>query len=410
MGAQSLVCLLLLPLALAWAPAPRAPLARLAALRADPAETPVAGDADPAEPPPVVDDAAAAAGDDAADALAGGADDDLDFFGDSGSFGDYGLDEGAFSESLGDAVRGDGSRPTTGRTKQYTWLQSRGAIAARVAMPARVERAKQLAVEYATTTDVRVGVVGEDEPLLLGALAGSIRRDETFWTLEDASAADAASGLGDGKVLVLEIVKKADALWLGLLDGEGDPLGARADADVTDTVFLELAVDGAAAGRVELELFGGALPRTVASFVALCTDGVDVDGAPRTLAGSPLHRVIPGFMLQGGDITQGDGTGGMSLYGRTFRDERFAYRHTGAGVLSMANSGPDSNGSQFFVTTAGAAHLDGKHVVFGRVRGAGDDASESMRAVAAVEAVGTDGGTPTAEVTITACGRVADSG
>ena len=258
-----------------------------------------------------------------------------------------------------------------------------------------------------TRRDRRVGVVGEDEPLLLGALAArSARRD-----LLDARGRERgrrAAGLGDGKVLVLEIVKKADALWLGLLDGEGDPLGARADADVTDTVFLELAVDGAAAGRVELELFGGALPRTVASFVALCTDGVDVDGAPRTLAGSPLHRVIPGFMLQGGDITQGDGTGGMSLYGRTFRDERFAYRHTGAGVLSMANSGPDSNGSQFFVTTAGAAHLDGKHVVFGRVRGAGDDASESMRAVAAVEAVGTDGGTPTAEVTITACGRVAD--
>jgi len=198
-------------------------------------------------------------------------------------------------------------------------------------------------------------------------------------------------------------------LWFFLMGPSGPgmtiPLSAANVTGATGnpSVFFDISIGGQNAGRIEFELFSTIVPITAENFRALATGekGMGVSGKKLHYEGSVFHRVIPSFMLQGGDFTLGNGRGGESIYGRKFNDEwtNGMIAHTVPGLLSMANAGKNTQGSQFFITTVATPHLDGKHVVFGQV-------TQGMDVVRAIEAVGDRSGRTLKSVKIIKSGQL----
>ncbi|XP_077115509.1 peptidyl-prolyl cis-trans isomerase F, mitochondrial [Ranitomeya variabilis] len=168
----------------------------------------------------------------------------------------------------------------------------------------------------------------------------------------------------------------------------------RSSRKANPLVYMDIVADNQPLGRLVLELKADVVPKTAENFRSLCTGEVGFG-----YKGSTFHRVIPNFMCQGGDFTNHNGTGGKSIYGSRFPDENFNLKHTGAGILSMANAGPNTNGSQFFICTAKTEWLDGKHVVFGHVK-------DGFEVIKKMEVLGSKTGRPSKRIVISDCGEL----
>jgi len=174
--------------------------------------------------------------------------------------------------------------------------------------------------------------------------------------------------------------------------------------DSDPRVYFDISIGDKAAGRITIQLFKSVVPITAENFRQLCTGehgNSNISGKKLTFKGSMFHRVISGFMMQGGDFTNFNGTGGESIYGAKFKDENFKLKHTERGMLSMANAGPNTNGSQFFITFKPTPHLNGKHVVFGKV-------VDGYKICEQIERIQTNAqDKPLVKVVISDCGEVA---
>uniref|UniRef100_A0A7S2U3U9 Peptidyl-prolyl cis-trans isomerase n=1 Tax=Lotharella oceanica TaxID=641309 RepID=A0A7S2U3U9_9EUKA len=239
-----------------------------------------------------------------------------------------------------------------------------------------------------TLKPTKINLAIEGKSVLEGALHQTCQNEESTWEFDTV----------DGKrSLILNIVKKNEYdNWEYFLEKENVP----ADKTITDKCFFDMSIGGEKAGRIVMGLYGKQVPKTVENFRALCTGekGVGQKGKPLHYKGSKFHRIIPGFMCQGGDFTDGDGKGGESIYGERFDDENFKIPHGKEGLLSMANAGANTNGSQFFLTVEKTPHLDGRHVVFGEVLEGYKEVVKKM------EAVGSSGGPTSKDVVIEDCG------
>eukprot|EP00958_Prasinococcus_capsulatus_P022981 scaffold3319_cov427-Prasinococcus_capsulatus_cf.AAC.10 len=226
-------------------------------------------------------------------------------------------------------------------------------------------------------------------------LWGNIKTDPSFWEIDTE----------DGVRFVRVVMTKENTYddWEYLLKSQDKP----ADRTITHKVFLDVKIGEDDPVRLTFGLYGNTVPKTVENFRCLCTGekGESKSGKPLHFKDSAFHRIIPSFMCQGGDFTNGDGTGGESIYGEKFEDENFQIKHTDVGLLSMANAGKDTNGSQFFIITTPTPHLDGKHVVFGTILD-----QTGLDQLMKMDAVGSSSGTPSKPVTIVDCGELALDG
>jgi peptidylprolyl isomerase len=272
------------------------------------------------------------------------------------------------------------------RRDAYSWTQEGSEV--RVAMPIpKTVGSKDIDYELHRKS-LRLGIKGQP-PVIDAELHQTVAVDDSDWAIETDK---------ERRVVVTLVKHEKYRTWDFLSDEEDVP----GDTTVTHKVFFDITIDGHAEGRVVMGLYGNAVPKTVENFRALCTGekGTGTAGKPLHYKGSTFHRIIPKFMCQGGDFTAGNGTGGEAIYGEKFADEGFTIKHLKPFLLSMANAGPNTNGSQFFITVAATPHLDGKHVVFGEVL-------EGSDVVRKMEAVGDPSGTPAKPVAIADCGEVA---
>eukprot|EP00658_Telonema_sp_P-2_P005542 TRINITY_DN12075_c0_g1_i2.p1 TRINITY_DN12075_c0_g1~~TRINITY_DN12075_c0_g1_i2.p1 ORF type:complete len:219 (+),score=62.12 TRINITY_DN12075_c0_g1_i2:136-792(+) len=205
-----------------------------------------------------------------------------------------------------------------------------------------------------------------------------------------------------------DVCEIRDGVSVGAMEDEYDYAADYPPPENTNpenpVVFMDIQIDGKSAGRLEFEVYADAVPKTAQNFVGLCTGekGMGRCGKLLFYKGCSFHRIIRNFMIQGGDFTHGTGVGGESIYGEAFEDESFrgkAGKHTGHGCLSMANAGPNSNGSQFFICTVDTPWLDHKHVVFGQLL-------SGVPTLQAMECCGAKDGVPSREVVIADCGQL----
>jgi len=247
------------------------------------------------------------------------------------------------------------------------------------------------------------GVEGQAAPLetdspitnLFNSVSGTFKNiQESAFGMLDSGMASVRELISGGSSALSRVSKQS--IFDKLPGLPSIPFISSRSVDERPIAYFDITIDDVPSGRILMELFEETAPKTVKNFKVLTTGE-----AGYGFKNSQFHRIIPGFMLQGGDFEKGDGTGGYSIYGRTFPDETFEVPHDSSGLLSMANAGEDTNGSQFFITVDKTPWLNGKHVVFGRVKDL-----DSFNVVKHIESYGSQDGTPSAKIVIADSGLV----